>query len=549
MNSNEIIMNILNDKQVGVLLLEGNHSFGRLNKKLLYKCRPSNKELPLFYIPYDINLKKHNKFIKNKYIEFYFTHKDNNKYYGLITETFGDIDDDEAFYNYELGKYGFQSYCLLSSKIKQWYGKGIFVEEYYTKYYQILLEEKKLITKNDKIRDYIISIDQKGSKDLDDAISMFKDETNNTTILSVYITCVPLVMNVIHDWTVEPKNSTSVYLPNRVLHMLPKCISENICSLSSKEAVALVGDFIVDNSFNITDFKMSIELINVKKNYYYESKELIEDEKYQSLKNFIIMMNKYQKILNNLNDSIDVVGYLMILMNKYTAKFLRDNNTGIFRWSTYKDDISQIYQHNNFNSLPNRVKNFLEIQRHNSAVYGLVSDIQPHNALHLDEYCHITSPIRRLSDLVNMILVIKILSPELLNVNAYIFAEKYLNNASIIKLTNQLKNASRISRKCLLLSTFNRERMNENEEFEYEAYIYTIEEIPNPKKNYKYDYSIYLPKFNYTFNVKSLEKYEICDKVIIKVYVFLNNDTLAKKIRISIVSKKEYVESSVRENQ
>lgn len=538
MNNFDLLEYIRENRLTGVLLLEGNHSFGRQNKKLLYKCIPSDKRLPVFYIPYEINLKNHSKFIKNKYIQFVYTDTLSSKFHGMITETYGNIDDIDAFYNYQLGKYGFSSSCQLGSLIKKWYGKGVFVEEYYTRYYEVLLEEKKLISKNNTIRDYIISIDPIGSKDLDDAIGCYKDDVNNTTILSVYITCVPLVMNVIHDWKIKPKNSTSVYLPNRVLNMLPKCISENICSLSSKEAVALTGDFIVDNEYNIIDFKVSIELIKVKENYNYESTELLADDKYNYLKNFIIDLNNKNHILNNVHDSHDVVAYLMIIMNKYCAKFLRKHNTGIFRWSTYKEDLSNINDHINYQDIPLKLKNFLELQKYNAGIYGLCDDIKSHDALNLEEYCHITSPIRRLSDLINMILIIKIISPDLLNPNAYIFAESYLNNNAIQLLTQQLKDASNISRKCLLLQSCTSLIFTqvENKEKVFEGYIYTREEIINSNKEYKFKYSVYIPELKYSFNVKSQDNYEICDKVILKCFVFLNNDTLAKKIRVKIIN-------------
>ena len=536
MDNNELINILKKDYYVGVLLLEGNHSFGRENKKLLYKCIPSDKNLPIAYIPYEINLKCYSKHIKNKYIQFIYNRNINNKYYGMITETYGDIDNIDAFYKYQLGKYKFSPSCQLSSFIKKWYGKGVFVEEYYQKYYQTLLEEQK-ITKTDEIRNYIISIDPLGSKDLDDAIGFYQDMSKQTTILSVYITCVPLVMNVIHNWSIHPKNTTSVYLPNYVLNMLPKCLSENICSLSSKEAVALTGDFIIDNNNDIIDFKLSIELIKITQNYSYESKELLNDDKYIYLKDFITSLNVKEQILNTIHDSHDVVGYVMILMNKYCAKFLKNHNTGIFRWSTYKDNILTITDHINYNNIPLKLKNFLELQKYNAGVYGLHNDIKCHDALNLAEYCHITSPIRRLCDLINMILIIKIISPNLLNENAYLFAEQYLNEDSLLKLTKQLKDASNISRKCLLLH--NCLELNyleqENKEKVFEGYIYTKEDVINLNKNYNFKYGVYISDLKYCFNAKSENDYNICDKVKLCCYLFLNNDTLTKKIRVKIL--------------
>ena len=52
----------------GVLILEHNNTFGRTEnkKRLLYKCFPADKHLPVFLIPYDIKLDFHKQLI-NKY--------------------------------------------------------------------------------------------------------------------------------------------------------------------------------------------------------------------------------------------------------------------------------------------------------------------------------------------------------------------------------------------------------------------------------------------------------------------------------------------------
>lgn len=246
-NNVNIIKEITNKYLTGILLLQGNKSCGRHKGTLLYKCVPSRKDLPHFYIPYEIKLRQHSKNIKNKYVEFYFVGLGHgNKYIGMLTETFGDIDDIDAFYYYEAAKYELRTSCKLSSTIKKWYGKGVFVEEYFDKYYSNLFDTNEYDNNDDKYaynnynnrlisrqkRDYIITVDPIGSKDLDDAIGYYKD--NDKIVVSTYITCVPIIMDIIHNYSEEPSKTTSVYLPNKVIPMLPKCLSENICSLIKK---------------------------------------------------------------------------------------------------------------------------------------------------------------------------------------------------------------------------------------------------------------------------------------------------------------------------
>ena len=104
----------------GVLILESSKTFGRTEnkKRLLYKCVPDDKHLPIFLIPYDLKIgfiKKN----KNKFILFHF-HEWNQSSHptGIITETIGDVDNLEAFYRYQLhSKSLFYSIKELHNKI------------------------------------------------------------------------------------------------------------------------------------------------------------------------------------------------------------------------------------------------------------------------------------------------------------------------------------------------------------------------------------------------------------------------------------------------
>jgi hypothetical protein len=58
----------------GVLKLDDNRTYGRSTnkKRLMYKCIPSNKKLPVFLVPYDIDI-TFNKKNKNKLVIFKFS--------------------------------------------------------------------------------------------------------------------------------------------------------------------------------------------------------------------------------------------------------------------------------------------------------------------------------------------------------------------------------------------------------------------------------------------------------------------------------------------
>ena len=79
----------------GVLILENNKTYGRTpnKKKLYYICRPHNKHLPDFLVPYEPDI-GFEKVFKNKFVLFQFDHWETTEKhpYGLLVETIGYID-------------------------------------------------------------------------------------------------------------------------------------------------------------------------------------------------------------------------------------------------------------------------------------------------------------------------------------------------------------------------------------------------------------------------------------------------------------------------
>ena len=90
-------------KLEGVLLLEGNKTFGRTpnKKRLYYRCIPNNKNYPVFLVPYDVKIgfSKHQ---QNKYVLFNYDNWTSKHPYGELIEVLGDVDNLEVFYEYQL---------------------------------------------------------------------------------------------------------------------------------------------------------------------------------------------------------------------------------------------------------------------------------------------------------------------------------------------------------------------------------------------------------------------------------------------------------------
>ena len=89
----------LNKYNAGVLILNKTH--GKYGTKFLYLCKPDDKRLPYFLVPFSLP-SSFNKIKKDHYITFEFKNWNDKYPIGLITQNLGPVDDPCNFYEYML---------------------------------------------------------------------------------------------------------------------------------------------------------------------------------------------------------------------------------------------------------------------------------------------------------------------------------------------------------------------------------------------------------------------------------------------------------------
>ena len=155
------------------------------------------------------------------------------------------------------------------------------------------------------LRDIVmVTIDGEDAKDLDDAVSM--EKVGDLYRLGVHIADVANYVQESSALDKEAlKRGTSVYLVDRVIPMLPKALSNGICSLNAGEdrlALSCIMD--VDEKGNVVNHTIAETVIHVNERMTYTSvKKILEDkdeaeiEKYKELVPMFEMMAHVAGIL------------------------------------------------------------------------------------------------------------------------------------------------------------------------------------------------------------------------------------------------------------
>jgi exoribonuclease R len=455
---NEIVHSPIRLNKYNTGVLVLNKTYGKEGKKFLYLCIPDDKRIPHFLIPYNIPV-TFEKTLKNLYITFEFKHWNNKNPHGTITQNFGTVDEINNYYEYMM------------------YSKSLNVSiQEFTKKTINSIHNNNII--NDIIHKYnipiiddnVFTIDTPNTIDFDDAISI------NDDIISIYISNVAIVIDYLNLWDSFTNRISNIYLPNKKYNMLPSILGQ-LCSLNK--------DFIriclkIDININTEETTISNCAVKINNNYEYNDESLNKNKDYLKIK----------ELYKNKNSS-QIIETLMIKSNTISAKYM----------SEYKDGIFKIINHSE------------ELSTSNYELYNVDSECK---------YLTITSPIRRLVDILNIYKLCVNKNIFQFNNEATKFYNNWISKLDYINITS--KNIRKVQSKCNILNAC---VLNNHSLFKGKVFDKIV--VHN-----KYKYQVYL--FDLNVYSKIYSPIELDEKIeyIFKLYVFQNESSYKNKIKLDI---------------
>jgi exoribonuclease R len=166
--------------------------------------------------------------------------------------------------------------------------------------------------------------------------------------------------------------------------------------------------------------------------------------------------------------------------------------------------------------------------------------ISNHESLQLDAYTHITSPIRRIVDLLNLIDMQQIHDLFEFSKEARQFYNKWTAEECISMININMKSTRKLQNECVLLDMLN--NIPETIEKTFSGIIVdmknsTTNSTSDINMNNKQIYIVYIPEIKITCKItkQTTKKYEIYDEIKCKLYMFPDEYNIKQKIRLEEV--------------
>ena len=225
-----------------------------------------------------------------------------------------------------------------------------------------------------------------------------------------------------------------------------------------------------------------------------------------------------------MDDSHDIVAYLMIYMNYMSAIELKKYKRGVYRSASLNSDFVPP------ENIPKDIQKFLKMWNSFGGKYCKYEKLERHDMLELDAYVHITSPIRRLADLLNQLELQDCLNIFNYNENSLKFYNKWTNSEAMEYINKTMKSIRKVQNDCSLLNIcMNDEKILSNV---HNGYIF--DKIK--RNDYLYQYIVYMSDLKMVNRFTSRENYENLSNHKFRIYVFMDEIRLKQKIRVELIS-------------
>jgi len=514
----------------GILVLENNKTFGRTEnkKRNLYKCIPDDKHLPIFLVPYQSEI-GFSKIFVNKYVVFKYESWKNTHPQGILVETLGNVNEPNVFFEYQL--YCKSLHISLTQFTNKTRNKLLTISHH--EYIERILKNPDFSIE-DRRRDHtVFTIDPHSSVDFDDGFSI-SESTDGIIKISIYIANVFFWLETLELWKSFSSRVSTIYLPDRKRPMLPTILSDQLCSLQEGESrFTFVMDMFwkPEDDHNKKPVLLNImfrhAIIQVSKNYRYEEPDLL-----YSSTDYERLFKITSKLDKHVTDSHDLVTYWMTFMNKMCGEKMAEQKIGIFRSVVYKNLLiyESIDQDISFNTLSTDSKRVIQTWNNTAGQYVVYDSntSREHEFLNTKSYVHITSPIRRLVDLLNMMWFSRELS--LLKRISNEAQEFFSNWMSKIDYINESMRAIRkVQTDCELIHRWF--TTPELLHYTYEGIVFG--------KLIKNDgaimYMVYLETIKLLSRITVHEDMINYSRRIFKLFLFQDEDNLKKKIRLQLL--------------
>lgn len=336
------------------------------------------------------------------------------------------------------------------------------------------------------------TVDGDKTKDFDDAISA-RVESRGIRVW-VHIADVAAVVRK-DSWLDQAakQRGTSVYLPGSVVPMLPKAISEGVCSLiEGQDRFAVTAEFLLSKT-KVIEQKFYRSLIHSNARLTYgqvdkiflgkaepgptykaalkAARQVALDLSTEEIKHYAddFLFSKTEvvgKTSQAQTPSENMIEKLMVLANQQVAEFLAKANVPALHRNHQSESLEKtervlkqlkalgIEAEPNHKSIKKAIENsdhpgakLLAMRLTPPAEYG--KSVEGHAGLGIDHYAHFTSPIRRYSDLVvHRALLAEIGAEEIDQTHSLLSLDEISEH-----LNNQNRQAKRLERQAMSLCT------------------------------------------------------------------------------------------------